>query len=120
MSVVEQLEASGEVLSAFRTALVAQEQIAAQVPRLKVRIRDLEARLRPHELLASPRRRIHPVCCGAGRSPRAGSEEVSRGIPGAITLSCRQAASTPVSCIVPGRVATAVMGAADEAEPMGR
>jgi transposase len=46
MSVVEQFEAAGEVLSpAVRAALLALEQIAAQVPRLEARIRELEARL---------------------------------------------------------------------------
>ena len=46
MSVVEQLEAAGEVLSpVVRAAIVALEEIAAQVPRLEARIRELEARL---------------------------------------------------------------------------
>ena len=46
MSVVKELEASGEVLSpAVRAAIVALEAIAARVPLLEARIRELEARL---------------------------------------------------------------------------
>ncbi len=46
MSVVEELEASGEVLPpAVRAAILALEAIAARVPLLEARIRELEARL---------------------------------------------------------------------------
>ena len=46
MSIVEQLEVAGEVLSpAVRTAILAREEIAVQVPRLEARIRELEVRL---------------------------------------------------------------------------
>ncbi len=46
MSVIEELEASGEVLSpAVRAAIIALEAIAARVPVLEARIRELEARL---------------------------------------------------------------------------